>query len=452
MFNKGLSIALSTLSVCMVVVCLSPGNGVAEELPISEEQAQLLMEKTTALETQIQRHQQQITVQPAESKDYHAGFDDGYNQAILDLVKSKLLNDPTLLPKLKGSGLVLTNQTRARVIQHPAEGGYPNPQQIDSPRIQTEVPTATFAPGTVRSDLPAPGGNPSATDNSPSSGVYTMEPAVSSIITSATAVTAATAPITASSENHTMPQSQTASAQDWVQKSNAFLSEKNWQQAIHAATQAMTLDAKLVDAYIVRSWAYAENGQTRQALEDVGVAIGMDPDNALAYNNRAYVYELLENTDSALEDYRNACTLAYQPACETVRQLTQVIEQQRQANIDQLADVSYRQFQQQDWQGVIKTTTELLALDSENAGALVNRAGAYTELGEYQKAMDDCNTALILDPKMAIAYNNKGYVLELMGELKKAAMEYETACVLGVQQSCSDYQRLSNQNLSGKGM
>ena len=66
--------------------------------------------------------------------------------------------------------------------------------------------------------------------------------------------------------------------------------------------------------------------------------------------------------------------------------------------------------------------------------------------------MDDCNTALILDPKMAIAYNNKGYVLELMGELKKAAMEYETACVLGVQQSCSDYQRLSNQNLSGKGM
>ena len=75
--------------------------------------------------------------------------------------------------------------------------------------------------------------------------------------------------------------------------------------------------------------------------------------------------------------------------------------------------------------------------------ALVNRAGAYAELSNYQQALDDCNTALIVDPNMGVAYNNKGYVLELMGELKKAVMEYETACVLGVQQSCGDFKRLS---------
>jgi Flp pilus assembly protein TadD len=93
----------------------------------------------------------------------------------------------------------------------------------------------------------------------------------------------------------------------------------------------------------------------------------------------------------------------------------------------------------------------LLRLDPENTVAFVNRAGAYTELGEYQKALDDCNNALILDPNMAIAYNNKGYVLELMGEKKKAAMEYETACYLGVQQSCGDFKRLS-QKISARNL
>jgi Flp pilus assembly protein TadD len=178
-------------------------------------------------------------------------------------------------------------------------------------------------------------------------------------------------------------------------------------------------------------------------LEDIAVAIRLDPENALAYNNRAYVYELLDNTDNAQQDYQQACALGYQPACETVAKLKHVITQQRQATINELTDRSYQQFQQQDWQGVVKTATELLVLDPDNTVALVNRAGAYTELGKYKNALDDCNTALIVDPNMGIAYNNKGYVLELMGELKQAAMEYETACVLGVQQSCSDYKRLS---------
>jgi tetratricopeptide (TPR) repeat protein len=254
-------------------------------------------------------------------------------------------------------------------------------------------------------------------------------------ISTTTAETPAGAPMEQVTPQH--------SAQDWLQKSNTYLAEKNWQQAIDSATQAMALDSGLVDSYIVRSWAYAENGQSQQAMEDIAAAIRLDPKNALAYNNRAYIHELLNNVDKAQQDYEQACTLGYQPACETVDKLKQVLQQQNLAAIKELTDRSYQLFQQQDWQGVVKTTSELLMLDPENTAALVNRAGAYTELGEYNKALEDCNTALIADPNMAIAYNNKGYVLELMGELKKAAMEYETACVLGVQQSCSDYKRLS---------
>ncbi|MGD8594669.1 MAG: tetratricopeptide repeat protein [Gammaproteobacteria bacterium] len=423
-------IFVKLLSLAVILAIAAVGIAFAEELPIDEVQTQAIMEKAEVLETEIQRRQQEVALQPQESKEYQTGFEDGYNKAILDLLKSKLLNDPTLSPKPKGAGLYATTARQS------PQRSAPQYREDASPAAAFSSPALTIAvPATaVVSIMPM--------ENS-SNSVTTVEPEAPSTSIN----TAATTVVTTVPADQATPQQQQITAQDWLQKSNAYLGAKNWQQAIDAATQAIALDNNLVDSYVVRSWAHAENGQSQQALEDVAAAIQLDPQNALAYNNRAYVHELLNNTENAQQDYQQACTLGYQPACETVVKLKQVIEQQRQAamqaTIKELTDKSYQQFQQQDWQGVVATATELLELDPENTVALVNRAGAYAELSNYQQALDDCNTALIVDPNMGVAYNNKGYVLELMGELKKAVMEYETACVLGVQQSCGDFKRLS---------
>ncbi|WP_455211366.1 tetratricopeptide repeat protein [Kaarinaea lacus] len=484
MFNKALQITCTkSFFVVLIIVVVNVRMGVAEELPLSQKQTQVLVEKAEVLEAEIQRRQQAVSVQVEDSKEYQSGFEDGYNKAILDLLKSKLLKDPSLSPKPRGAGLQATAakhsaQQRPRQYEPVA-----NPSAaVTSPAVPVEVPEVSLVPlvpmvssgagissgAGVSSGAEISSGSGVSSASGVSSGtkatseVHANESAVTSaaaemaetpavdsvVISTTTSVSAGTSSSALSATANTpvaqtTPQQQQAAAQDWLQKSNSYLTEKRWQQAIDAATQAVALDSTLVDSYIVRSWAYAENGQNQQAMTDIDTAIGMDPDNALAYNNRAYIYELLYDAHNAQQNYQQACELGYQPACDTVSKLKQVLEQQRLAKIGELTDRSYQQFQRQEWRGVVKTTTELLALDPENTAALVNRAGAFTELGEYQKAMEDCNTALIIDPNMAIAYNNKGYVLELMGELKKAAMEYETACVLGVQQSCSDHKRLS---------
>ena len=419
---------LACLNIFLMAAALTVGKvslGFAEELPINQEQTQAILKKTQALEAEIQHRQQDIAVNSGDSKEYQSGFEDGYNKAILDLLKSKLLNDPTLSPKPKGAGLYANPHTPQRQ-RYPSSVNTPSAGAVTSPATPITVPAASIVP---LAPLTAPK-------------QVSIESAIEPVVGPTTITTTTTSATTVSSPLESAPPQQ-PTAQEWLQKSNAFLAEKQWQPAIDAAAQAIAVDSSLVDAYIVRSWAYAETGQSQPALEDIAAAISMDPKNALAYNNRAYIHELLNKAHDAQQDYHQSCTLGYQPACETARKLKQALEQQRLANITELTNLSYQQFQQQNWQGVVKTTSELLLMDPENTAALVNRAGAYTELGQYQKAMDDCNTALIIDPKMAIAYNNKGYVLELMGELKKAAMEYETACVLGVQQSCSDYKRLS---------
>ncbi len=430
MFNGGTPITCGKLRLVALLLTIAAIDvTLADALPIDEEQTQVIMEKTEEMEAKIQRRQQELAVRPEESKGYQTGFEDGYNKAILDLLKSKLLNDPSLSPKPKGAGLQATTTAYStrRSAQQYHDDMSSNAAALTSPALPAEVPAASLVP--------------LAPIASSANSIASVEP-----VTASTTIVISTAAAVVSPQiDQTKPQQQEITAQDWIQKGNAYLGERNWQQAIDAATQAIALNSNFVDSYIVRSWAYAESGQNQQALEDIAAAIRLDPENALAYNNRAYVHELLNNTDNAQQDYQQACSLGYQQACETVGKLKQAVEQQRQATINELTDKSYQQFQQQDWQSVVKTATELLMLDPENTVALVNRAGAYTELGNYKNALDDCNTALIIDPNMGIAYNNKGYVLELMGELKKAAMEYETACVLGVQQSCSDYKRLSQQ-------
>jgi len=439
------------------------GEGFDEKLPLSSHQRRALMEEAATMEAPIQKRQQQqqVAVGADDSKEYEAGFSDGYNKAIVDLVKSRLLNDKSLLPK------PMPTLQRTRYSAQTAE------KSVEQNISQQTVPAAgepdtTSTAGTPPLDDPYGTNGTNGTKEAPTASGVTS--AVTTITT--TAVTsspeAMTGPVAeavtdvdtnrTSAENakaNSPSQQPTVSnnsapahdtAQTWLQKSNSYLQAKDWPQAINAATSALSLDAWSVNAYIVRSVAYAENGQIQNAFDDIAAALSLDPKNALAYNNKAFIYELTNNPDKAQENYEKACELRYQPACITVEKNKQVKAGGQKVKIDQLTNLSYQQFQQKDWKAVIQTTTELLALDPENTVALANRAGAYTELGLYNNAMDDCNNALIIDPKMAVAYNNKGYILELMGKPKKAALEYETACVLGLQQSCSDFKRLSNKS------
>ena len=535
--------------VAVTLVATSFGYGSAigetldEKLPIGGDQQQVLMEKTATLEAQIQQRQQQQvenTERPQDSMEYQAGFSDGYNKAIIDLVKSRLLNDRSLLPKPMAGGIQHAPyaQPTARAmtdpLTSPAAVGQPyrpspdpvvtrpmlqnnadpysvsqhameqndtdqnaiNPNTGNSqasyegeggqvpqatPAVQFPAPVVATQPSASTAAEVTPSGvtdNPSVvTQDEVTTVITTTTTAATTAITSTPSQVVVTSPVTSRADSNSNVENRGANdmpsrpvvapttnapitnapitnapttaassrerVQGWLQKGNAHLKEKEWSKAIDAATAAMAIDPGTVESYIMRSWAYAEGGQYQRALDDTVMAIKLDPNNALVYNNRAYVYELENEQTKAQESYQQACDLNYQPACATAQKLKRMVEQQHKTKISELTDLSYQQFQQKDWKGVIKTTTDLLALDPENTVALVNRAGAYTELGLYNKALDDCNNALIIDPNMAIAYNNKGYVLELTGQLKKAAMEYETACVLGVQQSCGDFKRLS---------
>jgi len=241
----------------------------------------------------------------------------------------------------------------------------------------------------------------------------------------------------------------------------------NWTQVIDVSTKIINIDANNTSAYINRAWARAENGQLEASLTDAGKAIIISPNDPIAYNNRAYTYELMNDIKSARRDYAKACELKLASACNVVQKIDELQKTaapsavatpapaatvavaksapapSKNDQIQQLISASFEKFRQGNWSAVEQLSNQIIKLDSNNALAYVNRAGARTEMGLVYKALDDIETAIRLNPKLGIAYNNKGYTLERMGDLQKAAIQYQKACQLGLQQSCKDFKRLT---------
>ncbi len=60
----------------------------------------------------------------------------------------------------------------------------------------------------------------------------------------------------------------------------------------------------------------------------------------------------------------------------------------------------------------------------------MNRANAYSGLGERQKALADYDKAIELDPGAALAYFNRGDEYRLLGDHERAIEDFETAVSL----------------------
>lgn len=230
----------------------------------------------------------------------------------------------------------------------------------------------------------------------------------------------------------------------WIQKSVVSLNNQQWDMAIQEADEAMKADSRHISPYINRAWAYAEKGFIQRAIGDANQAILIDPNNPLAYNNRGYAHELGGELIDAKADYQQACNLQYTPACGVSVKMAALIASDINRQIAMLIPQSYEKFQDKDWTAVESLSTRIINLDPKNTVAYVNRAGARTELGRLEHALNDSQHAIELNPQFGIAYNNQAYVYELMGKRSLAAASYAKACELGVTQSCADQRRMAD--------
>jgi serine/threonine protein kinase len=160
-----------------------------------------------------------------------------------------------------------------------------------------------------------------------------------------------------------MPSASGRTKEQWLADGDTYYRTRRNDEAIAAYSQAIALDPDYAMAYNNRGTAYHNLQQYRQAIADYDRAIELNPGYTTAYNNRGSAYYSLGDYHKAIADF-----------------------------------------------------DRVIALTPQNASAYNNRGTAYHDLQEYQRAIADYDQALALDPGYSPARTNREASLRKLRE------------------------------------
>ena len=97
---------------------------------------------------------------------------------------------------------------------------------------------------------------------------------------------------------------------------------------------------------------------------------------------------------------------------------------------EHLQKLNERKEEKKDPLGIIKRCTAYLSLYPESSITYNERANAYVDSKQYEKALSDYNKSIELDPKIALAYHCRGEMFLSLGKARQALIDFDSACQL----------------------
>jgi tetratricopeptide (TPR) repeat protein len=174
--------------------------------------------------------------------------------------------------------------------------------------------------------------------------------------------------------------------------------------------------------YRTRARAFRLRDEYVPALEDLKVALTIEPGNALALNERGLVYEAQSNYAAAISDYdaalkitpRDAQILANRGyAHEGAGNQSRAKDDYDQSislkpNLTAMLGRARIYVARGEHDAAVRAYTEAMALNSRNHGAVVERGLIYLTLRQDEKARADIAAAVALDATCPTAVYAKG--------------------------------------------
>jgi len=220
----------------------------------------------------------------------------------------------------------------------------------------------------------------------------------------------------------------------------------NPKKALDILEKAIELDPNYALAYSNRGYIYLELKEYRKAMQDLNKAIELDPNYAGTYNNRGSAYYKLKQSTKAIQDYNKAIELdpSYAGtyynrglAYTDLKQYSKAIQDYTKAiELDpsyagthhHSRGIAYYELKQ--YTKAMQDFNKAIELDPSYAPAYSSRGAAYCNLKQYTKAMQDFNKAIELDPNDATAYSNRGNTYLELKEYRKAMQDLNKAIEL----------------------
>jgi tetratricopeptide (TPR) repeat protein len=160
---------------------------------------------------------------------------------------------------------------------------------------------------------------------------------------------------------------------------------KDYKSAINDISHAIRLYNNYNNTKLLSLWytSLADvkryNKQYKEAINNYSFALKLDPDNRIAYWNRAAAYHMHKDYELAANDYSKAMT--YYTGDNT--ELSKLYD-----------DRAINELGQSHLTQAIQDDSVAIALNLENKSAYLNQAEGYTQNGEYQKGIDMLNRVI----------------------------------------------------------
>ena len=199
--------------------------------------------------------------------------------------------------------------------------------------------------------------------------------------------------------------------------------------AIAEYDRAISLSPSLAEAYNNRGNAYDSLGEPRRALDDYNMAINLNPAMALAYYNRAVTLQALGQLAGAIADYSRAVELRPNAGLAFMS-LRNRAKAYREKGDPERAQADEDHARKLDPDKAIQEYGTLLAAQPEEARLYQNRGASYGMKGDFKHAVTDLTRAIELQPDYAEAYDNRGVAYAEMGQPDMAVLDFDKAIEL----------------------
>jgi serine/threonine protein kinase/Tfp pilus assembly protein PilF len=174
----------------------------------------------------------------------------------------------------------------------------------------------------------------------------------------------------------------TTSAAGYVRQGQTDFANGNYDKALAAYNQALSLDPNDVSAYVGRGNVYARQNKLDLALADYSKAVDLAPKDAIAFVDRGNVYARQNKLDLALADYTKAIGIASRDTSAYTDRGNVYVRQNK-------LDLALADF------------TKAIDVDPNDASAYVSRGNVYKTQGQTSLSLADFRRYLQLAPNAA---------------------------------------------------
>ena len=216
---------------------------------------------------------------------------------------------------------------------------------------------------------------------------------------------------------------------------NVALDEREYSQAITHFSNALKVDPDFAMAYNNRGVAKMEDNRPFEAIQDYNQAILIDPSYWEAISNRSNAYEQTLQYEKSLADvmlltdqfpdslkyqFLKGIVLTHLDRLSEAEKVFSAIWEQDPTNIEALINQATVRYYQKDYKTAIQLLEEALSVDPSQANAYNTMNQIFLDIEQFPQALTSIEQALSIEPNHPIYLNNRGFTYLMLDSLRPA--------------------------------